>query len=549
MDALRSLFFTVAVTDSASASLGNIDQNAEKLKQTFEGVDSATGTAQEALQKLNKGALVLGGTLTAIGAAGGLYYKSATDSAAKYSDVHASFVKMVGEDAEGLLEAMKRASGETVRDIDLITSANKALLMGIDPKALPRMMEIARAAARATGQDVSFMFESIMVGTARQSRLILDNLGIIVTEGEAYEKYAKSIGKTTSALTEQEKKLAFQALVMERGQAIIDRTDMSQDSLAESIQRVSTNFENFKNLIGRDVAPIVSAVANALGKVTGIFEKIPAPIRTTIAVVGLLGTVIVGATGALLLFLGGLAMTVPAITAAGGVTGILTGAWGLLTAGLWGSVPAIYAVGAGIWAALAPLLPIIIPVALAIAGLILLIQDLWTGFSGGDSIVLKALGNIWESIKGFFSGLWDVMKSVGKFLIDALLMGMTGGLLNTDRLSKVFGLIREYLPFSDAEKGPLSDLTESGGRFMETFAKGAQLAAPGIGGALSGLTGALFGGGAPSGAAGVSVTVNITGNTISGDEGSLKTLAGMTASAVEDAVMQLLNRQAARAGI
>ena len=57
-----------------------------------------------------------------------------------------------------------------------------------------------------------------------------------------------------------------------------------------------------------------------------------------------------------------------------------------------------------------------------------------------------------------------------------------------DSVSGVFSAVREYLPFSDAHVGPLSQLTLSGARMMSTLAEGMTT---GQGGLVSTVSGAL----------------------------------------------------------
>lgn len=47
-------------------------------------------------------------------------------------------------------------------------------------------------------------------------------------------------------------------------------------------------------------------------------------------------------------------------------------------------------------------------------------------------------------------------------------------------ISRAFDQVRQLLPFSDAKEGPLSSLTLSGARIMETLGAGVQAAAPGL---------------------------------------------------------------------
>jgi TP901 family phage tail tape measure protein len=147
----------------------------------------------------------------------------------------------------------------------------------------------------------------------------------------------------------------------------------------------------------------------------------------------------------------------------------------------------ITAVGVGLWAALAPLLPII-----AIIGAI----------AGAAYLIYKN----WEPIKGFFTGLWNsAYKSVSDFVSNGInkIVEFGNWVISLDRkfreaainwgrgliqgfidgLQSMYGNIqsamdnftkwlRQYLPSSDAKKGALSDLTASGRSMAETFMNG-----------------------------------------------------------------------------
>jgi exonuclease VII small subunit len=258
--------------------------------------------------------------------------------------------------------------------------------------------------------------------------------------------------------------------------------------------------------------------------------------------------------------------------------GAVTAATWLWSAATWSVTIPLLAIEAPVWA-----------IMLAIGGLILVIQDLYTWLTGGESVIGDFLGWL-TSID--FSSVIETFKSAGKFLLDALLEGMTFGLLNTDRIASIFGTIRDYLPFSNAKVGPLSDLTTSGQRFIQTFSAGAEsqqgylssilgglftlpeaalglvgsVIGPGIlpgvqtdtqqapisqplAGIASMLTGGTGEAPATQGGSGIVVNVNVTGNTISGDEGSLKSLAVMTASEFEKMLLKVLNQEAMRAGM
>jgi len=178
----------------------------------------------------------------------------------------------LGMSSEKIIKDLRKMSGETMSTAEIMGKASQAMILGIDPTKLSKMMEISRASARAFGKDVGFMFESIAIGVGRQSKLILDNLGIIVSAGKAYETYAKSIGKSTKELTEMERKQAFLNATLEAGDRILQQIDTSTMTNLEKMQRLKAGWEDFAVKIGQalwHVLGFLQAFMNHL--VTGIF--------------------------------------------------------------------------------------------------------------------------------------------------------------------------------------------------------------------------------------------------------------------------------------
>jgi nitrogen fixation protein FixH len=173
----------------------------------------------------------------------------------------------LGMSSEKIIKDLRRMSGETLSTAQVMEKASQAMILGIDPSKLAKMMEISRASARAFGKDVGFMFESIAIGVGRQSKLILDNLGIIVSAGDAYEKYAKTLGKSTKELTEMERKQAFLNATLEAGERILRQIDTSTMTNLEKMQRLKAQWEDFAVKIGQ-------ALWHVLGFIQGFMNHI-----------------------------------------------------------------------------------------------------------------------------------------------------------------------------------------------------------------------------------------------------------------------------------
>lgn len=109
-----------------------------------------------------------------------------------------------------------------------------------------------------------------------------------------------------------------------------------------------------------------------------------------------------------------------------------------------------------------------------ISGLFSIGLNLLSGnWSGAWDAMLGMLDGVWTGIKTFFGGLKDLFFESGKAIITTLVDGITAmASAPVKAIKGVLDKVREYLPFSDAKKGPLSNLTLNGGKIVTTMAEG-----------------------------------------------------------------------------
>lgn len=89
--------------------------------------------------------------------------------------------------------------------------------------------------------------------------------------------------------------------------------------------------------------------------------------------------------------------------------------------------------------------------------------------SSARSAVSNGVSNIVSAVKNFAS----TFLSAGKGLLEAFTKGIKNGISNAiSAVKSGMSKIRDFLPFSPAKKGALSDLDKSGESFFPTFAKG-----------------------------------------------------------------------------
>ena len=163
---------------------------------------------------------------------------------------------------------LDKALDGTADKITIMEQANNAMLLGIaeSEEQMAEMFDVAQRLARAVGQDATFGIESLVTGLGRQSKLMLDNLGIMVDVEAANKTYAQSLNKTTSELTDQERKQAFINEAMRQGKTLVDGIGEETITASDKIQRFTTSITNLKIAVGE--ALIESGVLDQLDRFT-----------------------------------------------------------------------------------------------------------------------------------------------------------------------------------------------------------------------------------------------------------------------------------------
>jgi len=180
--------------------------------------------------------------------------------AAKIEQISRAFGSMaraIGQDGESVIASIDRLAGGTINKLDLLTSASRAALFKLPIDKMDELMQIARASATATGESVKYMFDSIVLGIARGSPKILDNLGILIDATKANQDYAESIGKSADELTAAEQTQATMNAVLKAGKEILEGVgDVGQEVTdAQRWDVLTAAVANLKAELGEGLLP------------------------------------------------------------------------------------------------------------------------------------------------------------------------------------------------------------------------------------------------------------------------------------------------------
>tara|TARA_R110000824_G_scaffold149951_1_gene320380 strand:+ start:398 stop:2278 length:1881 start_codon:yes stop_codon:yes gene_type:complete len=191
--------------------------------------------------------------------------------ASKVESMSTAFNTLSGAtgDSREALEKLKEATNGTMSEFDLFQQANNAMVLGVSKNSdeMAEMFDMAQRLGRALGRDTASSVESLVTGIGRQSRLMLDNIGIIVKSEEAYKAYAKKIGVTVELLTEQERKQAFLSATMESARAKVKTLQDETDSSQDVYDRLSASTANLATATGDLLAPRMTQMATFFTRV------------------------------------------------------------------------------------------------------------------------------------------------------------------------------------------------------------------------------------------------------------------------------------------
>lgn len=231
------------------------------VEQAAKKTEDAVKKTGESFSKLDTGAVALGSTFGTL--AGGAIAKvvsalaqmpgainSALKEAQQVEGLTRSFENLqnsIGKTATESIGQLRAATQGLVSDVQLMQQANQAVLLGLPTQGFDQMAAAAVKLGQATGRTATEALNDLIIGVGRGSKLILDNLGILVDADAAYVRYAASIRKATSELTDQERKLAFQQEALRAISDSANKLAGTQETAGVAAGRLTAALENQKN--------------------------------------------------------------------------------------------------------------------------------------------------------------------------------------------------------------------------------------------------------------------------------------------------------------
>lgn len=297
-------------------NLGSISGVANKFAQAVGGVPGPVGEATSGITGMISQLGILSPAMmagvTAVAALGTAFVALGMRGASMRGMIESfdRLTQSIGLAGDALLDDLRNASAGTIRDMELLRLANTALAGAAGEfgkefgNKLPKLLEIARVQARATGQSVDFLFQSLITGIKRGSPLLIDNTGLVLNVTKANQQYADSIGKTVEQLTAEEKQIALLNATATAGQAAIDSLGNIQETAAEKIARIEAIISNTFDRLALAVQPAFEQILDSVTRFIGMISEVVAGLAPIIgAIVSVITTIISTVLNAIYTFL------------------------------------------------------------------------------------------------------------------------------------------------------------------------------------------------------------------------------------------------------
>ena len=181
-------------------------------------------------------------------------------------------------------------------------STAKASSSGMSSENILRMGKLAKQASQALGVDMADGVSRLTRGITKLEPELLDELGIFTKVGKATEDYAKSVGKSTAAITDFEKRQAYANAVLKEGEDKFKAIDFETNPYTKLLAGL------------KDVAQVgLEFVNRVLGPFMKMMSESPTALGLAIAAIG--ATLVKQAIPALGQFKEGMARTSAIATA------------------------------------------------------------------------------------------------------------------------------------------------------------------------------------------------------------------------------------------
>lgn len=146
---------------------------------------------------------------------------------------------------------------------EAMAATTKVISSGIDSSAVEKIGKVAKGASQALGLDMQDAVNRLTRGITKLEPELLDELGIFVRIDDVVAKYAMSVGKSASALTDFERRQAFANAVLDQGQKKFGDIKIETNPYDKLLASVKDLGQKVLELVNVALVPLLNSLASS----------------------------------------------------------------------------------------------------------------------------------------------------------------------------------------------------------------------------------------------------------------------------------------------
>ena len=259
---------------AAKKDLDRVGQSTEQLGRNQTRLAQASASAGRSFAAQSAG---LGGIVGVYAAAAANVFAltaafAALNRAAQFETILRGTDQLataVGSSAKKVTGSLQEITRGQLSLIEAATQANLALSAGFSGEQIDELATIALKASKTLGRNLTDSFQRITRGAIKLEPELLDEIGIFTRLDPAVEKYAASLNKSVSQLTQFERRQAFVNGIIEDGTKAFADVSLEAGSTQERFEKLIASFTNLALVAGNLLAGPLGIFADFLDQNLG----------------------------------------------------------------------------------------------------------------------------------------------------------------------------------------------------------------------------------------------------------------------------------------
>jgi hypothetical protein len=162
-----------------------------------------------------------------------------------------------------LAKRLAEATDNAISLREAMEATVKASSSGMNSDQILRMGKVAKQASLALGVDMSDAISRLTRGITKLEPELLDELAIFIRIDDVVQAYAKSVGKSASAISDFERRMAFANATLDQGEKKFSAIDIESNPYSQLSAAVRTLTQSGLELLNTFLTPAIRLLSSS----------------------------------------------------------------------------------------------------------------------------------------------------------------------------------------------------------------------------------------------------------------------------------------------